>query len=149
MNGSLRRAARGALKPNAIIMGVATCLFGWSVAESLRPYHDEYEHIRRDAEVILFLAASLLAASAGLATKSACGNLLAAGLSGPLPLLHTFIFFTISFDSEVTFLSAGHINRWLDELSDIPASVWLLTALSVAILCSATAVTLRRTPLRS
>ncbi|HEY9283929.1 MAG TPA: hypothetical protein VIP46_10795 [Pyrinomonadaceae bacterium] len=149
MNGSLRRAARAALKPNAIIMGVATCLFGWSVAESLRPY-DEYDvHLRPGWDLLVFLSASLVAASVGLAAKSACGNLLAAGLSGPLPLLHVFIFFAIPFDSEVTFLSAGHVERWLNELSDIPASVWLLTALSVAILFSATAVTLRRTPLRS
>lgn len=145
MNDSLRRAARRALKPNAIILGTATCLFGWSLAEALRPA-EEYGYLRHQSREILCLASALLLASVSLATKRASGNLLAAALSGPLPLLLIFSFFVTWLPSEVSFLSIRHVELWLRELARAPVSIWLMTAHSFAILCSATAATLRRTP---
>src|SRR5918997_2088750 len=100
MNGSLRRAARYVLKPNAIILGVATCMFGWSLAEALRP-RVEYDHFSREYREILCMASALLIAAACLATKRAFGNLLAAFLSGPLPILLAFTFFLIPSHAEV------------------------------------------------
>ena len=148
MNGSLRRAARRALKPNAIIVGVACCQFGWAVAESLRPVDEfGYSGPRFEGE-LLFLASMMLVASVGLATGRPLGRLLAAALCGPLALLQVFIFTMLPYRFELAFLSGEHVERWLRELADIPASVWLMTALSFAILYSATAATLRRTPSR-
>ena len=146
MKDSLKRAARAALRPNAIILGFACCLFGWAVAESLRPV-DEFG--RTDApldEGALFFSCVLFAASVGLATGRAWGRLLAAVLSGPLPLFQVFLFTMTPYHFGVGFFSGEHVERWLGELRGMPSGFWLLTALSFAILCSATAATLRRTP---
>jgi hypothetical protein len=143
MESRLKRAARAALKPNAVITGVATGLFGWAAAESLRP-HDQYEHLSRGE--LLFLSCTLLVASAALATKRPLGDLLAAFLCSPLPLIHLFLFASLPSRREVTLFSAEHIGHWLRELAAAPFSVWLMTALSFAILFSAVAATLRRSP---
>lgn len=147
MNSSLRRAARHALKPNAIILGVATCVFGWSLAEVMLP-RGEFEHAGLRYWENLLLTSMMLAAAASLTTKRALADLLAATLSGPLTLAQAFIFFMIPARSEVTFLGVRHFKLWLDELAGTPASIWLMTGLSLAILCSATAATLGRTPPR-
>lgn len=144
MNNGLKRAARRALKPNAIILGTATGLLGWSLAEALRP-PAEFDHSYGEYQETLCMTTALLVAALSLATKSAVGNLLAAFLSGPLPLLLIFSFFLTPIQAEVSFLSGRHIDLWLRELAGTPVSVWLMTALSIAILCSATAATLRRT----
>ena len=149
MNGRLSRAARYALKPNAIIFGVAACLFGWAISESLRPV-DEFG--RTDPplpEGTLFAASALFVASVGLATGRAGGRLLAAVLSGPLPLLHVYLLTMIPRRFEVAFLSAEYFARWLGELARMPPDLWLLSALSFAILSSASAATLRRTASRA
>ena len=99
-------------------------------------------------EEALFFASALFIASAGLATRRAWGRLLAVVLSGPLPLLQIYLPAMIPYRSEVTFFSGEHVERWLGELSRMPADFWLLSALSFAILCSASAATLRRTPSR-
>lgn len=149
MKNSLKRAARAVLKPNAVIIGYAACMFGWAVAESLRPL-DEFG--RTDpplTEEALFFASAMFVASAALATGRAWGRLLAAVLSGPLPLLQVYVFTMTPYRSEVGFLSAEHVERWLNALARMPADFWLLSALSFAILCSATVATLRRMPSRS
>lgn len=145
MNNDLRRAARRALKPDAIIPGAATCLFGWALAEAMRPRAEEYAGFQHWET--LFLASTLLVAAAGLATKKRSGDLLAAVLSGPLPLIVVFTLFLTParFSAEVIFFSARHFELWLGELARAPVSFWLMTTLSTAILCSATAATLRRT----
>jgi len=145
MNNSLRRAARRVLEPNAIILGAAACLFGWALAEAMRP-RAEYLSVS-DRELLCVISALFLAA-ASLATKRAVGNLLAAFFSSPLPLLLIFSFFMNPSPSEVPFLSVKHVELWLRALARTPVSIWLMTALSIAILCSAAAATLRRTPPR-
>lgn len=146
MNGSLRRAARFALKPDAIILGVATCLFGWSLAEAMRA-GDVYAGVRYLET--LFLTSVVLLAAASQATNRALGHLLAAVLSGPLPLLLSFTFFLAAWRPGAPLFSARHIGFWLRDLAHAPANFWLMTAVSVAILCSATAATLRRTASRT
>lgn len=141
MNSSLRRAAHFALKPDAIILGVATCLFGWSLAEAVRA-GDGYATVRHLET--LFLTSVLLLAAAGRATNKALGHLLAAVLSGPLPLFLIFTFFLAAWRQGVPLFSADHIGFWLRDLAHAPPSFWLMAAVSVAILCSATAATLRR-----
>jgi hypothetical protein len=148
MKNSLKRAARAAFKPNAVIMGVAACLFGWAVAESLVPVDEFGRTSPAFPEEVLFFSCALFVASAGLATGRAGGRLLAAVLSGPLPLLQIYLPAMIPYHFEVGFLSAEHVERWLHTLARMPADFWLMTALSFAILCSATAATLRRTPSR-
>lgn len=148
MENRLQCVARAALRPNAVIMGVACCQFGWAVAESLRPVDEFGDSGPRFEEELLFLASMMLVASVGLATGSPLGRLLAAALCGPLALLQVFIFTMLPYRFKLAFLSGEHVERWLRELADIPASVWLMTALSFAILCSATVATLRRTPSR-
>ena len=148
MNSSLRRAARYVLKPNAIILGVATGMFGWSLAETVRTFA-EFDFITRPNRMTLCLASALLLAAFCLAAKRALGNLLAAFLSAPLPLLLIFSFFLMPPWAEASFFSVRHVRLWLREWMYAPAGIWLLTGLSFAILCSATAATLRRTPSRT
>lgn len=147
---SLSRAARRALTPNAIIFGAATCLFGWSLAEFML-MGEQPSYLSQEYSANLFLTSTLLAAAASLLAKRALANLLAAALSGPLPLIQPFIFFTIPghpAHSDVAFLSFSHFESWLEELAKTPVSIWLMTALSFAILCSAAAAAIRQTPAR-
>lgn len=145
----MKRAARAAFRPDAIITGVAACLFGWAVAGSLRPV-DEFGYSDPPfPEEALFFASALFVASVGLATGRVGGRLLAAVLSGPLPLLQVYLLAMIPYRSEVDFLSAEHVERWLGELERMPTDFWLLSALSFAILCSVVAATLRPKPSRS
>ena len=146
MKNRLERAARAALRPSAIIMGVATGLFGWAAAESLVPVDAFGRTDPPFPEELLFLTCTLLVASAALAAKRPVGDLLAASLCSPLILLQLFLFASIPSQREVALFSAEHVELWLRELARAPVSVWLMTALSFAILCSATAATLRRTP---
>lgn len=148
INDSLRRAARRALKPNAIILGAATCLFGYSLAEALRPRygHDSYLVSVYARDVVIYLG--LLIAAVGLATGKALGNLLAAALSGPMSVFPLDAFLRAVFYTEGSVLGSEHFRIWLMEVSDVPADAWLMTAIATAILYSAVAATLRRTPSR-
>lgn len=137
------RLARAAASPRAIIFGLATFQFGWALVPYMRPHESPYYNA--DTSGNLFLIFALLLASVGLLTRGAWGNLLAAALSSPIPLIHGFIFWASASRAEVTFLSGAHLRAWLTDLSDIPSIILMATGLSVAILVTVAVSTLRRT----
>lgn len=148
MNYSLRRAARRALKPNAIILGVAACLFGWSLAEAFGPYKGHFTYLKFHYAQLAAVFFGLFVAAAALATRKPLGNLIAVALSAPYPTLLFEPFSMLRPDSGGRLLSAENVGHWVRHLTYTPPAVWLMAALAIAILCSATAATLRQTPPR-
>ena len=148
MNNRLRRATRSALQPNAIILGAAACLFGWSLAEAFGPYEGHFTYLKFHYAQLAGIFFGLLVAAAALATRKPLGNLIAAALSAPLSALPLQSFFIMGFFYGDSFLSAEHLGRWVRQLSYTPPADWLMTALATAILSSATVATLRQTPPR-
>ena len=144
MENRLGRVTRTVLAPRAVILGASAFQFGLALSGWARA--TDVEGPSSELYLELFLASTVLAASACLATKRAAGNLLAAFLCGPLPLLQPFLFMGIPHRSDVTLFSAAHFGRWVEELTRIPANIWLLTALSCAIFACAMAATLRPLP---
>ena len=138
MANSFGRLARAVFAPKAVILGVATCQFGWALSQFMgqtEEYHRGHEE--------LFIAFMLLVAAAGLLAHAPWGNLLSATLSGVLPLAHAFIFWDCAWDYEAPFLSAEHINNFLRHEARADTFIWLMSALSLVIISSAMAATLR------
>jgi hypothetical protein len=141
MKNRWARIARSVLAPRAIILGLSAFQFGLSLAEQARHLDGCFEN--RDAFAELFVAATILLSSACLAARRAAGNLLAAFLCGPMPLLHALVFFDTARRAEALPLSGAHVAVWAHELSYLPANLWLMSALSFAVLAFAITSTLR------
>src|SRR5918997_308544 len=113
MDGKLRRAARRALKPDAIILGAATCLFGWSLAGAFGTYEGHFTHLKFHYAYLAGNFFGLLVGAAALATRKPLGNLIAVALSAPYPTLLSEPFSVLRLDSEGRFLSAEHVGQWV------------------------------------
>lgn len=141
MNNKFRRVARSVFAPKAVVLGAATFHFGWMLAVYLRPSESLYYD--SDPHSTLFFAFALLVASVSLSVERAWSNLLVAALC-PLPLLQVFIFWEDAHRAGATLFSGAHLRCWINDLARMPASLWLLTALSFVVLSLATASTLRQ-----
>lgn len=138
------RIARTVLAPRAVILGLSAFQFGLLLVEQTRPADESFGNSETFTE--LFVAATILLASACLEARRAAGNLLAAFLCGPLPLIQALIFFDTVRRSDALPLSNAHVTVWASELEGIPVNFWLMTALSFAVLALAVTSTLRPSP---
>ncbi|MDQ3907308.1 MAG: hypothetical protein M3268_03075 [Acidobacteriota bacterium] len=139
------RLARAALAPRAIIFGFATFMFGWALMSYWRAPEDSYYYNGGGLDDLI-VASSLLIASAALSARSARGTLLAAVLSGPLPLIHVLIFVEGVGRRGPLLFSGAHLVAWLHRLSAIPPFVLVASAASFAVLVLALPSALRQLP---
>jgi lipid-A-disaccharide synthase-like uncharacterized protein len=135
--------ARAALAPDAVILGLATFQFGWALVPYLRlPEGSYYDG---DLHLNLFVAFTVLVASAALCIGRTWSNLLAVASSSPLPLVHIFMFWAATRRSGAALFSVEHLKFWIvDDLSSIPAIIWLASVLSFAVLSLAAISALRQ-----
>ena len=137
------RMTRAAVAPKAVILGLATFQFGWALVAYLRMSEESY--YIDDLPLNLFVAFTLLMASASLCVGRTWSNLLAISLPSPLPLVHIFIFWASAHRCGAALFSIAHVRFWIaDSLSRMPAIIWLSSALSCAILSLAAISALRQ-----
>lgn len=137
MKDSTRRVVRRALAPKAVVFGTCAFNFGWALSEALQAFETAA------GQEELFVTFTLFVASACLAAKSRFGDLSAAFLCAPLPLLHVFFFWASAGRIDAMLLSDAHLRYWLGRLAETEARLWLVTAASFVILFLAAASALR------
>ena len=111
------------LEPKSITFGFTVFYFFWTLAAWLRGPVSDYPFSTSHENV--FVAAMLFVSAAGLVLNRAWSKLLAAILSGQMPLLFLFIFWITAERIDASLFSPAHITRCLDELAHMPMAVWL------------------------
>ena len=112
------------LDPRAVIFGVAVFNFGW--VWSRPPDGEFYKHV--------FMAALLLASSVLILIKRVWSNLLAAVLSGYLPVQFAYEFWMLARHAEVPAFSLRHLAVFAGEIVGVGGAVVFFICLSAMIL---------------
>ena len=124
------------LEPKSITFGFTIFYFFWTLAAWLRGPGSHY-NINTTSYENVFAAALLFVAAAGLVFNRAWSKLLAAILSGQMPLVFLFIFWIAADRPDVSPFSPEHISAWLSRLGWLPWEPWLWLVLSSIILAYA------------
>ena len=121
------------LEPKSIIFGFTVFYFFWTLAAWLRGPVAHYP-LRTNSYENVFAAALLFVSAAGLVLNRVWSKLLAAILSGQVPLVFVFIFWLAAEDAGASPFSPRHISLWLRKLGWIPWGPWLWLFVSGIIL---------------
>ena len=124
------------LEPKSITFGFTVFYFFWTLAAWLRGPVSHYS-INTTSYGHMYVAAALFIAAAGLVLNRAWSKLLAAILSGQMPLVFLFIFWIAAERVDASLFSPEHISSCLDELARMPTEVWLWVFVSGIILAYA------------
>ena len=111
------------LEPKSITFGFTIFYLFWTLAAWLRVPFSDYPFDTSHENV--FVATMLFVSAAGLVLDRAWSKLLAAILSGQMPLLFLFIFWATAERIDALPFSPAHITRCLNELARMPVAVWL------------------------